>query len=104
MKLHGGEHRGAGVAHAFTEIGEVGVLGVVAEFPCGGKIAGAECFTGLVLQAGAEFRLQRGPPDGAVQKNAEGEQKAGEDGPHDPAAFNEFFDDDVGEHDWFISV
>ena len=45
-----------------------------------------------------EGRLEAQPPDHAVEQATERQEESGEDGPHDPAALKEGFDDDVGEH------
>ena len=55
VQLHGGQHGGVRVAHAFAEIGEVWLGRVFPDFPGGREIAGAEGLAGFFLMAGAMF-------------------------------------------------
>lgn len=48
--------------------------------------------------------MEARPPDHAIQNYAECEEECGEDGPHDPTAFDEFFHDDVGKHGDYFDV
>ena len=57
-----------------------------AEIPRGREIPGADRDARLLLPGRLQRRLEAEPPDGAVEDDAEGEEKSGEDGPHDPAA------------------
>ena len=98
MELHGREHGGVGVGHAFFEILEKRFVRRFTKFPRGGEVAGAEGDACLLLRAGLEGGLITQPPDSPVEDDAKGEEKGAEDGPHDPAAFDECFDDDIGKH------
>ena len=90
------------MGHAFAEVLEKRFRTAVADLPCGCEIAGTDGVAGLFLKPGAEGGAEAQPPDGAVQDHADGEEEAGEDGPHDPAALEEGIDDDVCEHDGMI--
>ena len=98
VELHGREHGGVGVGDAVGEVVEEGVAGVLGELPGVVEFAGAEGLACGGLTGGIHFRLEAEPPDHAVEEDAEREEEGGKDGPHDPASFDECFDDDVGEH------
>ena len=96
VELHGGQHGSVSMAHAFAEVGQVGFIGIAPELPGSREIPSAKRFAGFFLKAGTDLGLKHSPPDGAVQYHAEGKQEGEQNGPHDPTAFREFFDDDVG--------
>jgi hypothetical protein len=87
------------VGHSLAEVLEEWISGVRGKLPSGLEIARADRFACLVLAGDLQSGVEAEPPDHAIEDDAEGEEKTGENGPHDPAPFDEGFDDDIGEHD-----
>lgn len=83
------------MGHALIEILEKWITGVFAKRPSGGEVTGAEGDARAFLLGGLQCGLMPEPPDAAVEDHAYSKEEYAENGPHDPAAFDECFDDDV---------
>ena len=76
---------------------EDGVFGVFAEFECIGGVAGFEGGENGVEEVGVAVAGELEPPPSAFDDDGDGEEGDDGDGPHDGAAFEEEFDEGVGE-------